>query len=280
MYNLINKNHKIMENKLYNNNNEKTIKNKSYLIPTSNNNNTKDSDDKKKFEALQDKLKSLIKEESSQKIISLEKRAKTSKRQLATVSESFNAKYQMLTEYTQKLKNVLEEEKAKKNKLRDEMLLDIKLTYKNFRVRLNEQNEKLLSEVEIKVNEFKEKISEIMQKNENCKEELKPLVDELKQIVKVELPTLNDKILKEDNERRNNTSSILDYTSQLSSQVKETLDSEFNSRAEYENCFLSDFDNILQQSKESFIDELKQRENFKENIFKLLSETKNNISTK
>lgn len=270
-----------MENNFYNNNTEKTITNKTYLTQTlSNTNNTKDSDDKKKFEALQDKLKSLIKEESSQKIISLEKKVKASKRQLSTVSESFNAKYQMLTEYTQKLKNVLEEEKAKKNKLRDEMLLDIKLTYKNFRVRLNEQNEKLLSEVEIKVNEFKEKICEIMQKNENCKEELKPLVDELKQIIKVEIPILNDKILKEDNDRKNNASNILDYTNQLSTQVKETLDSEFNSRAEYENTFMSDFDNVLQQAKESFNDELKQRENFKNNIYKLLSETKNSINKK
>mmetsp|Transcript_10432 Transcript_10432/g.10796 ORF Transcript_10432/g.10796 Transcript_10432/m.10796 type:complete len:262 (-) Transcript_10432:45-830(-) len=235
---------------------------------------------KKKFEVLQEKLNNLVKEEFNHRVLKVEKKVDTNKKSISAVSESLTTKYQMLTQYCQKLRNILEEEKHKKALLRDVMIQNVRLLYKKVLNKVSENNENLKNKALEYVKTLETRVNELSIYYEQDKDSLGGVMEEIKNIVSTDIESLNEKFNNEVQERSNNVLNISAMTNDLSLQIKDDLVKNQSARENNETAFSNQFGAIIENSSKLFSEEVKKRQKFEENIFALLKETQQNMSNK
>lgn len=232
---------------------------------------------KKKFEQLQSKLQNLLKEEQSHRVSKLEKKINNNNKTLESSVETLNAKYLLLSEYSHKLKNILEEEKHKKVIAKDIMLQNIKLLKTKYQNKQNENNEILKQSALEHIKNLEIKIQNIKTNQKEVNDSLIQSLNEIKEGVENDLNELKSKNEKENEMKDDCINNVTQYCEDMSTGIKQEIDELNNKRTHFENEFISQFDNVLQDSGNMFLEEAKKRGIFEKNIDQLLKETESNM---
>ena len=232
---------------------------------------------KRKFDCLQEKLNNLLKEEINHKISKIEKKLNQSQRSFKSICESLDSKYQILQQYTTKLKLILEEEKHKKNLVKDVLIQNIKLLHKNVQNKINSNNEALKNKTLDYVKALEYSVSQISQQYVGDKSTVNQLLEEIREVVSNDIPALDEKIDSECKEKSQTISSISSFIVERTELIKKQVDFSQEERKLCEDGFLVKFNEVIENSNVEFEKEVEKREKFEKNIFALLKETQENI---
>jgi hypothetical protein len=195
-----------------------------------------------------------------------------------TSVDTFEMKFTTLKEHINKLKGTLDDEKNSKDDLKKIYMNELRDIESRFKFQIEEQRDHMKIHVE---NIFKKIESTILSVEKNTKiknDEIKKNILKLREIIETDMPESKVKLQNENLEREKTFDNLVQDMNFEFNRINEIICEENKKSDEGFEGFSNSIGKVMVKVREEFIEEKKQRENFEENIFKLLKDTNENLS--
>jgi hypothetical protein len=234
-----------------------------------------------KFKKLSEKIAQLNNNKAlytpPEKAIKLESKVKDLESTYKIFGESLELKYVALKDHTQKLKDILEEEKTSYDDLRQTYISDVRDIEKKVKSQITEEKEYMKNLTE---NLFKKLETQLMTVEKSVKYQsdiMRRNVNKLKEYIESDFPELKRRSDTNFNQGKNN---IYNFTNEVTHEFNKINDIiTFNNQRVEEDSeeFNSSLQTVVTRMKEEFKNEENERNKFEENILNILT---NNIHDK
>lgn len=235
-----------------------------------------------KFKKLSEKIAQINKDKAlytpPEKAIKLESKVKDLENTQKIFTESLELKYLTLKDHTQKLKDILEEEKNNYDDLRTNYINDVRNIENKVKSQIAEEREFMKNFTENLFKKLETSLLTVEKSVRTQNDTMRKNVNILKEYIEIDVPELRRRLENRSNERENN---FFNLTNEMSNEFNKINDliTFNNQKVEEDNEeFNESLQIVVTKMKEEFKVEDHERNKFEDNILQIVYDTSNNLA--
>lgn len=234
--------------------------------------NTKHITSNDRFAQLSEKISQIPRTSHTQKLSKIEQRLNSASDVFATNISSLEQKYLILNEQISKFGALLDNDIQTKLKQTQKAHDDIQSYETKVKQLLLAERASLKQYIDNAVTKLTTMIQQYSTEFKADSDSFKTTIDQLNTVMQRELPSLEEKIDNENEERLNSIKALVKDMNEQFQKVHDEIDVKRAKRVDNERAFAQSVENVYDKVKDEFAKEQQQRESFEENVFTLIED--------